>query len=130
MELLTVLYLLFLHWFADFFCQTDEMAKRKSNDFLFLLIHTMVYTFVMYIGVIIYTGIMYRDVIWAAPPLSIFLFGVGIFFTHLIIDYVTSKINKKLWNAKKVHWFFVSIGFDQWLHFVTIFVLYYFLKNA
>ena len=42
-------------------------------------------------------------------------------FSHLVIDYFTSKINKYLWDTRQVHRFWCSIGFDQFLH-ITILV--------
>ena len=39
---------------------------------------------------------------------------------HFPVDYVTSRLNSKLYQAGKNHEFFVSIGFDQWIHFATI----------
>jgi hypothetical protein len=35
---------------------------------------------------------------------------------HWLIDYVTSRANARLWAAQQRHWFFVCIGFDQFLH--------------
>lgn len=47
-----------------------------------------------------------------------FLYLLG---THLVIDGVTSRITAWLWKEKRVHDFFVMIGADQILHYVTIF---------
>lgn len=52
-----------------------------------------------------------------------------IFLGHIATDAITSRINSKLWAAKKVHWFFVSVGFDQWIHFVTLILVYKYLVN-
>ena len=49
------------------------------------------------------------------------LFGLIQFITHTIVDYITSRINKKLWESKQVHNFFVMIGFDQFIHYVILF---------
>ncbi len=96
-----VVLLLFIHWFADFFCQTDGMALNKSKSFKWLSIHSAVYS---------------------AP---FFLFGVeyGIFMfiTHMIIDGITSRVSAYLWKTEQRHWFFTNIGFDQWIHYVVMF---------
>lgn len=43
-------------------------------------------------------------------------FALITFCFHFTQDAVTSRINSRLWAAKKVHWFFVGIGADQLLH--------------
>ena len=43
---------------------------------------------------------------------------------HLATDYFTSRLNAVLWADGKVHDFFVSVGFDQWLHFVALALTY------
>ena len=113
-----IIYLLLLHWIADFVCQTDKMANNKSKNFGFLVLHTFVYSVVMCVGSLL-----------ILIPFQILLFGIGLFFLHGTIDFITSKINKRLWDLKKIHWFFVSIGFDQWLHAIQIIILYYYITE-
>ena len=97
----SLIYLLFVHWVADFVCQTDNMAKNKSNNFNYLLLHIAEYT-----GVFTFlTGA------WFAPEFIIINCAA-----HLLIDYATSKLNSYLWQKQQIHYFFVSIGFDQLLH--------------
>lgn len=102
-----VVWLLFIHWVADFVFQSDWMAKNKSKSNDALLIHCFAY------GAVI--GVMTLN------P----LFGLINGTIHFPVDYVTSRINSKLWEAKQVHWFFVSIGFDQFIHFVTLILTAY-----
>jgi hypothetical protein len=87
------------------------MAMNKSKSFLALLDHTSVYA------------------LWGwLLPIPMFdrsIFVVYLIFTHTIIDGITSKINAYLWNKNDRHNFFTMIGFDQLLHYVTIF---WFLK--
>ena len=52
-----------------------------------------------------------------------FYFGLAVGAIHIIVDYFTSRLNKKLWVEKKVHWFFVSLGFDQFIHCATLIYL-------
>lgn len=119
-NVITVLYLLFIHWIADFLCQTDYMAQNKSTSNKALLLHTVTYTSVMFLGTISLLNI---------SILRLLLFAGITFISHTITDYFTSRLNSRLWNEKKVHWFFVSVGFDQWLHFAQIFLTYIYLTQ-
>lgn len=100
-----IIYLLFLHWLADFVLQTDDMAKDKSKDNRVLGLHCVVYGSVFMIGTLN------------------FYFALLLGLIHFPVDYVTSRLNSKLYKAGKNHEFFVSIGFDQWIHFATILLL-------
>ena len=101
-----VVLILFLHWVFDFVFQTDYMARNKSKSVKALASHVAIYSlWGLLIGLTFTKGLL--------------LVGF-LFITHFVIDFITSKINTKLWQAQKVHWFFVSVGFDQFLHYVTI----------
>jgi Protein of unknown function (DUF3307) len=103
---LIYVYLLLVHWLADFVLQNNWMAINKSKSILALLEHSVVYM-----------GSLYALTLGAHLGWAV-LNGC----LHLLIDYVTSKINSKLWLDKRVHGFFVSVGFDQFLH-VSILLL-------
>lgn len=111
MKVEIIIWLLFVHWLADFVCQSDWMAKNKSKINYALWVHCMIYGFII--------GLMTLNV-WI---------GFICYAIHFPVDYVTSRINSKLWEDKKVHWFFVSVGFDQWVHFVTLILTYKCLVN-
>jgi len=64
----------------------------------------------------------YRD--WSGTK-----FVLITFVAHTITDYFTSRLNAKLWAKGDVHNFFVSVGFDQVLHYVQLFVTYQLLFN-
>lgn len=96
--MLIYIYLLFIHWLADFVLQNDWMAQNKNKNLFALSTHVLIYYFILLIGTF--------NSLWA-------FFNCGL---HFLIDFVTSKINAKLWQNKKIHWFFVSVGFDQFLH--------------
>jgi len=87
---------LFVHWVADFVFQSDEMANNKSKDNAYLWLHCFIY------------GLCFMGF---GPK-----FAIVAMFSHVLIDYYTSRLNSRLWKEKKVHEFFVSIGFDQFLH--------------
>lgn len=109
---------LFAHFIGDFICQTDKMAINKSSKFDELLNHIIVYTISLSIIISILSIIFNYNIN------NIFIF-IGInFIFHLIIDFFTSKLNSYLWKNDNRHWFFVSIGFDQFLHIAILYITY------
>lgn len=100
-----IIYLLFLHWLADFVLQSDYIAQNKSKNNKALSFHCVVYYLVFLFGTLN------------------FWFALGLGLIHFPVDYITSRLNAKLYKAGKNHEFFVSIGFDQFIHMVTILLL-------
>lgn len=102
-----VIGLFVLHFLADFVFQSNKMAQNKSSSNFWLGAHVLVYT--------------------------LFMFPIGIIFAivngilHFTTDYFTSRLSKRMWNEKKVHEFFVVIGFDQMVHMISLVLTYYFL---
>jgi hypothetical protein len=130
-----ILGILFIHWFADFVLQTDKQAKGKSKNWTDLLMHTTTYSFIWFIIGIVYffnnadfvnLG-LYNDDLFAR---CVIIFPGITFIAHTITDYFTSRLNSKLWEQGKVHNFFVSIGFDQVLHYLQLFLTYYYLVKC
>jgi hypothetical protein len=80
--------ILAIHFVGDFILQSDWMARNKSknNDALFL--HVSFY------GIFLF--IMTLNPAWA------FINSL----LHFATDYITSRINAKLWQAGQVHYFF------------------------
>ena len=97
-----ILWLLFIHWIADFIFQPDWMAKGKSKNNWILTQHAATY------GLIV--GIAMGSLIY----------GVVNGLIHWCVDYATSRWNARMYAQGKIHEFFVGIGFDQWLHAVTL----------
>lgn len=127
MNLVEIFCILLVHWFADFVCQTDEQAVGKSKNKLLLLEHTLSYTLVLMIAYFIYVLIYLNQIV---NPIVNYVVAVIItLFCHTITDFYTSKLNAKLWNSNKRHLFFVSIGFDQILHYIQLFMTFYYLKH-
>ncbi len=108
-----VIWMLLIHWIADFICQDDKTAINKSKSLFHLLKHALLYFGVLLVG--------YVAFLWASPetPASM-LFFVN-FPAHFITDGITSRINAQLYGAHR-HWFFVMIGFDQFLHYSVLFL--------
>ena len=117
-----------IHWIADFVLQTDKQAKGKSKNWSDLLMHTLTYSLV-WIGI----GLIWMlfDIKNASNIAGMVLWFFPItFITHTIIDYFTSRLNSKLWAKGQTHNFFVSVGFDQILHYIQLFLTYYLLFKA
>lgn len=112
---------LFIHWIADFVLQTDEQAKNKSTSNTALTSHVFMYS-------LIWSFVSIFWVAFGAGSVWFLVFGPVTFTCHWITDYFTSRLNTRLFKCNKIHEFFVSIGFDQILHYVQLFVLYMILR--
>ena len=146
MNLLEIFSILLIHWFADFVLQTDKQAKGKSKNWSDLIAHTKMYSFVWLIVGSMYLYISYQTF---SPPrelcINVVYFTLITFVTHTITDYFTSRLNSKLIPKTEIlasypeyfkykkdsswYLFFVSIGFDQILHYIQLFLTYYLLKT-
>ena len=129
--MLTAFYLIIAHFLADFILQTDWMAINKSKRWDALFVHVGIYTLVMLI------------VTWSIP-LAVVTFGA-----HFLTDAATSRVARGFWPIlpfgdgtfydaegtlvdslryrgiglkRSRHWFFVTIGFDQVLHYAQLFL--------
>lgn len=100
----TIVAILFAHWMADFVAQTDQMAKNKSTSMRWLISHVAAYGAFVAVMLIVLLGKL---------PLIWLLVNV---LLHGCVDFVTSRITSRLYRAGETHWFFVVIGFDQFLH--------------
>ena len=126
MEPITLVELMFLHFFSDFVLQSNWMATNKSKSQKALMIHCTIY----------------------GLPFLIFgsvSFVCYLIITHYFVDFVTSRITSKLFKEwydyqitdvksgpiktmetamgiepPTLHNFFVVIGFDQFLHFFIL----------
>jgi hypothetical protein len=119
MNLTEIFAILIIHWFADFVLQTDKEAKGKSKNWSDLLSHTSFYSLFWLL-----CGIALLGVVGISNAV---VFTLITFIAHTITDYYTSRLNSKLWADGKVHSFFISIGFDQVLHYVQLFTTYWIL---
>lgn len=98
------------HYISDFLLQNKYMAENKSSSLEALLVHTSVYG----IFWMILTMLIFNDLILST------IFGLITFVTHTFIDFVTSKINSRLYKNNKIRLFFNVIGFDQVLHYLVL----------
>jgi hypothetical protein len=110
-----MLWLLVVHFVADFVLQSDWMAQNKSKRNDALALHVTIYTACLMFGSIPLLIITGHD---GGPVLGLWLLFNGA--AHFATDYITSRINSRLWAAKRVHAFFVGVGADQLIHGLTL----------
>lgn len=124
MTLTIIFSIIFVHWIADFVCQSHWQATNKSKNNYALLAHTitysMVYAFLSYWVMFFYLMITKEKVTIDSDLL--YWFVPITFVCHTITDYFTSRLNAKLWAKGDVHNFFISVGFDQVLHYIQLFL--------
>lgn len=132
MNLIEIFSILIIHFIGDFVFQTDTQAKGKSNNWHDLLSHTASYSFIWLIALMIYTfpTMPWNDSLNSETTLRLVIFfPIITFLAHTTTDYFTSRLNSKLWKEGRIHDFFVSLGFDQNLHFIQLFLTYYLLTK-
>lgn len=109
-DLDAIIWILVAHFIGDFVMQTDAMAKGKSTSNVVLFHHIT-----WYIIPLIFVSILLNiSAIWVVAN------GAA----HFVIDYFTSRRSSRLWSEGRVHDFFVTVGFDQLLHYATLFGSY------
>ncbi len=123
-----VIAILFIHWFLDFVLQTDEEAKNKSKSFSHLISHTYTYSLGWYFPVLILFVINNESTMVNYVTASM-MFCIVTLTLHTLTDYYTSKLNTRLLEAKRTHDFFVSVGFDQWLHYLQLFITFQLISD-
>lgn len=126
--------ILLIHWFADFVLQTHKQSTNKSKSNYHLTMHVLTYTFFWSICCSTYVWFFYvinTDGEYSMLPhgnMLVILFPTITFVCHWITDYFTSRLNSYLYNKGDVHNFFVSIGFDQILHYVQLLITFQLLS--
>lgn len=129
----TFLYIIFIHWIADFVFQSRQMGENKSKSNYWLTIHVLTYSC---ITITCWLLLMFIDgshfTIKNYDLVNRFeLSFIFIFVLHWITDYITSRITGKYAVEKRWYGFFTTIGFDQVLHYVQLFTVYnYILTNT
>jgi hypothetical protein len=113
------IYILLVHWFADFILQTSHMAERKSSSVYYLTMHVSVYS----VSTVVFWMLYFLCFGGIIDITYLYVFLVT-FSTHWVTDFITSKQTTKFGLAKNTKSFFGMIGFDQWIHAVTLFATY------
>jgi|SRR6516165_5038497 hypothetical protein len=109
---LQLIVLLAVHWLADFVFQSHWMSVNKSKRLDALTLHIITYTAVLLLGSALVFGV------YQIVPLAVFVGVNGVL--HFATDFVTSRITSRLWQQQREHLFFVTVGFDQLIHQVTL----------
>lgn len=130
LSLIEIFSIIIIHWFADFVLQTHKQAQGKSKNWNDLLAHTFTYSSMWVFASCLLIGYANKVQTTQWYVIHSILFALITFIAHTATDYFTSRLNSKLWVKGDVHNFFVSVGFDQVLHYIQLFLTYYLLKTA
>lgn len=115
------------HWVSDFVLQSSWMATNKSKTNVALTAHILTYTasliMVVCAPIILFTYLSpsYTSVAHVSIAVSLMVWALinGVF--HFMTDYYTSRWTSRLWQSGDTHNFFVVIGLDQAIHYITLF---------
>ena len=128
-----ILYIIIIHWVADFIFQDEKWATEKSKSIKMLLYHTSTYSVIwFFMNVIV--------VLSGYGKYNQHIFGMLVFFPlvtfifHTITDFFTSKLVSKLFKNGELgssipnFGAFTYIGYDQVLHYIQLFLTLIFVK--
>lgn len=102
--------LMFAHWVGDFVLQSGWMALNKGRCWKALLAHVCVY------AVVLGAFAAFLTASWTG--LACFV-GAN-FVLHLLVDSVTARMTMRFWQFENKRRFFLTLGFDQFLHFLCL----------
>lgn len=132
-----LVYLLLLHFVADFLLQNREMGQKKSEDFKWLFYHISIQFIIFAVGgflvfenpfpFAILNALVHGLIdwnIWKLYKMSVYVRTTEEREEHKgsLEDWM--KHLKSTWKYWEDHWFYATIGFDQLLHTITIVLLY------
>lgn len=104
--------LLLFHILGDFYFQSNKLSKLKKDKMLFLIIHVVIYM------------LLFIPLFWINEnTLAVSFIIIGIFITHLVCDYVMSKISKGNKSLK-------LLLIDQTIHILTISIVWFILNET
>ena len=109
MTLSTIILIIWLHYYGDYFFQPRKIANNKYKNIKYLLIHTCIYCLcLLALG-------------WKFAVVSACL--------HFLVDFITSKAAHAAWEKGNDREFFLILGIDQSIH-ITMLVSAYKFFNA
>lgn len=126
--------ILVVHFIADFVFQTPWMAQNKSKSNFALNAHIATYWSILLVLCGAIDGFMFmyygnNTLVQNFPGFNLLMgwsiLNAGI---HWCVDYCTSRLSSKQFN-KDWHKFFLIIGFDQLIHYFTLFGTYVWIFN-
>ena len=106
----TLVFVLLIHFLADFGLQTHEQATNKGTSLKWLTYHVGVYSIMWLMA-----SWFYLDDFRIA-----LIFSSITFICHWVTDWLTSRIGKPFWDKQDFHNGFVVIGFYQVLHYIQL----------
>lgn len=121
MEISLIIFIMLIHFLADFGLQTHEQFQKKSSDSKFLFYHVGVYSMIWFLALCGYPDLELDGVL---------TFTLITFVSHFVTDWMTSRIGKPFWENKDFHNGFVVIGFDQLLHYIQLLLCWEFIFNV
>lgn len=113
--ILMVIWVLIAHYLSDVLFQKDEWQENKHKDISALLKHTITYTLM----VCLMLSILFNNLV------SFIWFFSVTFFSHLLIDFFTSRIDNRLKNLNRTRYRVKLMLFDQLMHKVILFISIY-----
>jgi hypothetical protein len=114
MEIHKLIYILLIHFLADFALQTYEQATNKSTSDKWLFYHVSTYSLMWFLAILALGNDIYDAL----------AFTFATFFFHFTTDWITSRIGKPFWEKNDYHNGFVVVGFDQVLHYIQLICLF------
>lgn len=108
------IYILVIHYMADFALQTTYQLQNKG-------IGNEVFNIALFSHVGVYS------LIWLISTIPILdyhgrfmVFAIITFICHYTTDWITSRIGKGFWESGDYHNGFNVVGFDQILHYLQL----------
>lgn len=125
MSVQIILLLILFHFIADFLFQNDWMGLGKSKKLLPLFVHSLVYSGAMtlFLCGMCFLFFMFGAFDFLAP----LYFFITMFVSHFVIDFVSSRVNSYLHKKGEIRTFFDVIGFDQYIHYIVLFLSIHYL---
>lgn len=137
MSFIIIFTVLLGHWFGDFVLQKKSKGGRRNKsiwknivkNFKELFPHTIIYSIILtiFIAILQFVGCFGNQ---QCDYINILFFFLTTFVCHVIIDNVVININSEFLKKNQRYNFFVSIGFDQFIHYLSLFgtiqLLYYY----
>lgn len=127
MNIIIIITIMFGHWLSDFVLQNNKqkpnrdrkLSKKIRNLVKYLLPHTLIYSLILTIFVLI---LQLFKLFVVFSIIKLILFFIITYITHFITDFCVTMINVNYLKKNKRHKYFVSIGLDQFLHYVVLFI--------
>lgn len=102
----TFLFILAVHYAADFLAQPQWCRDNKAINRNALYMHVAIYMAILWAA----TAWWFESIAFAG------LYTAVNGFLHCLTDAITSRITKRLFAARRIRSGFDVIGFDQYLH--------------